>query len=129
LRSGYGGSFWERLDFASEKIFGDNIDLSKTIELISFVSPMVDVGDGETAALLVAKTVTCGLIAPKDWRTLSSILRALSKNRNRVVFLKALQLLCGSDKEDIDAIELNDSELSELFAGVNKKIVRGDHEI
>ncbi len=45
---------------------------------------------------------------PSTWKTIPELLRSMKKNKNRVPYLLAFQVLAGSDTDQIDALEMDD---------------------
>jgi hypothetical protein len=108
------GSFWDRLRLAVQMALGE-VSLIDKVSIEYVITPAIDLPDGREAALLLAKVSRADFIAPANWATLADILRSLPKTKNRVAYLKALQLLSGAHEQSIDAVEIDNASVNEIF--------------
>ncbi len=74
-----------------------------------FADPVVRV-DGQPATLYVATVAEGAKRSDSSWPSLPEILRALPKNKGRVPYLRAWQILTGGLKLDTKAVDMADVE-------------------
>lgn len=79
----------------------------------------VTAGSLTDLSLCVAALPSAVFQAPPSWPTLPDILRSLPPDRERLVFMKAVQLLAGAHEETLTAIELTDEVRKALLRSLD----------
>lgn len=74
---------------------------------------------GETATLYAAKSLMVPHNLPTEVKTLPEMLRGMPPNRNRVAYMKALQVFAGGLEEQTKALDLD--EVRRHFKGLEQK--------
>jgi hypothetical protein len=64
--------------------------------------------DGKSITVYVATVAGRHRLASKEWPTMPELLKNMPKDRNRLAYLKAWQILSGVAQELIKAVELED---------------------
>lgn len=72
------------------------------------LTPVIELDDGRQAALVLVQLTPEQLEAPSSWPTFPVVLRALPKNKSRLPYMKALQILSGALEQGVNAIEIDD---------------------
>ena len=68
----------------------------------------IQLPNGEPATIYAAKTIKTPDEIPADAKTLPEILRAMPANRNRVAYMKAMQVISGALEEQTKALDLEE---------------------
>ena len=107
-------SFQNQLDYALTCAIGEH-KLGSKITIEHAIWPLLEISCDQKILLLLGRISEGDFIAPISWPTLPDILKRMEKNRLRIPYLKALQLLCSSPDQEVDAYELDGSKSSELL--------------
>ena len=70
----------------------------------AFADPVTLAG-GEAATLYVARVAQGAATAPASWPSVPEVLRAMAKNRARVPYLRAWQVLAGGLNDSVKAVD------------------------
>ena len=75
--------------------------------------------DGEPATVYAARVIQTAHVIPDDVKTLPDILRGMPQNRNRVAYMKAMQVFSGALTESTKAVDLD--EVHRHFKSLTEK--------
>lgn len=94
-------------------------DLAKHIHVEHVFENAVAQGESGAISLCVAVLSDAAFQAPDSWPTLPDLLRAMPSGRERLAFMKAVQLLAGSHKDTLEAIELTEEVRKALLRSLD----------
>ena len=68
----------------------------------------IQMPNGEPATVYAARTIKTPDLIPGDAKPLPDLMRAMPPNRNRVAYMKAMQVLSGALEEQTKALDLDE---------------------
>jgi len=97
----------ELLIAGAQKILGDTID-GKSLDIHQEFSSPLELKDGEAATLYLATIEAKYDMGSKEWKTMPELIREMPKDRGRLAYLRAWQVLGGGLNEDVKAFDVED---------------------
>ncbi|MBF0440941.1 MAG: hypothetical protein HQK54_03475 [Oligoflexales bacterium] len=98
-----------------------NEKLSGYILIDREMTPYLTFSDGSKGVLFLARIYAIYFEAPEYWPTLPEILKHMPDDRNRLPYLKVLQILSGSSQDDIEAVGLANEDMKFIVQETIKK--------
>lgn len=94
-------------------------DLAGRVEIEHVFEDAIAREGHEALSLCIAVLPEGSFEAPTSWPTLPDLLRSMGPGRERVVVMKAVQLLAGSHKDTLSAIELTEDVRKALLRSLD----------
>lgn len=103
-----------QVEQAVRQIFGDAVGTRKILLRIKF-EDCLQISNREPQTLFLAELTTSqDLETVAQWPTLPEILRQMPKDKNRVPYMKVMQVLAGDLEQGVSALELDDKLKEEI---------------
>ena len=93
----------------------------RAIRILDLMDSAIDMPDGHKATLVLVRIEDLHWRAPGNWQTFPAILRAMAPGKNRVSWMKAMQILAGGKEQDCDALEVDEEVLARLRSLAEKE--------
>ncbi len=97
----------EHLIIGAQKVLGPELT-GKQIEIHQEFDAPVGLKSGHCATLYLATVSAEHKLGSKDWSTMPDLIRGMPKNRGRLAYLRAWQVLGGALEDNVKAFEIDE---------------------
>ncbi len=105
----------------------DRGGLHGAVKILACFKDSLVAEDGRFCTLFVATLAeSSGFIAPSSWMTLPDILRMMPKDRSRLPYMKAMQVLAGAQDEGMTVVELDEAMRERLSRHLRESSGKSD---
>ncbi|MGE0175187.1 MAG: hypothetical protein AB7T49_20540 [Oligoflexales bacterium] len=89
--------------------FLEDDGLAVDIEVVGEFTPLLTLPNGDPGVLVLTVLKRKTIKNNHEWVTLPELIRAMPRDRNRIAYMKTIQYFAGCDKENIEAVELDEN--------------------
>ena len=88
-----------------EKVSGW-VGINRFLSIRQDFSETIRLDDGTEATLYLATVSKGDFALPTDWKSFPELMQAMPKNKTRIAYIKALQVLTGASQADTKVVEM-----------------------